>query len=222
MKAIWIWENSQAKHDEYADFKTSFQLKVVSAPVKIRLSVDSYYGVYVNGKLAAFGQYADFPHCKIADTHDITSYCHEGENTVEITVWYHGAASAIYYPGKAGLFFEISQEDAMLAVSDTDTLSRINPYFVSYREKKITIVLITHHMDEAAKAQRVIVMNKGNVIIDGSPSDVFSQVELLHNNRLSAPDTVELCHALNQQGFSLPLDRLDAQECAQAIFDALK
>ena len=89
------------------------------------------------------------------------------------------------------------------------------------REKNITIVLITHHMDEAAKAKRVIVMNKGNVIVDGSPSDVFSQVELLHNNRLSAPDTVELCYALNQQGLSLPLDRLDAQGCAQAIFDAL-
>ena len=97
-----------------------------------------------------------------------------------------------------------------------DTVLKLN------QEKRITVVLITHHMDEAAKAQRVIVLNKGNVIVDGTPEDVFSQVSLLHDNRLSAPDTVELCYALNQEGFALPLDRLSPDECAQAIFDAFK
>ena len=95
-----------------------------------------------------------------------------------------------------------------------DTVIKLN------QEKKITVVLITHHMDEAARAQRVIVMNNGNVIVDGSPKDVFAQVELLHSNRLSAPDTVELCYALNQCGFSLPLDKLSPKECAQAIYEA--
>jgi len=97
-----------------------------------------------------------------------------------------------------------------------ETVMRLN------RDKNITVVLITHHMDEAAKAQRVIVLNTGKVIADGSPEGVFAQVELLHSNRLSAPDTVELCYALNQQGFSLPLDKLNPQECAQAIYEALK
>ena len=90
------------------------------------------------------------------------------------------------------------------------------------REKKITVVLITHHMDEAAKAQRVVVLSKGKVVADGTPREVFSQVELLHNIRLAAPETVELCYELNENGFRLPLDRLDTEECAQALYDAVK
>ena len=97
-----------------------------------------------------------------------------------------------------------------------DTVARLN------REKGITVVLITHHMDEAAKADRVIVLDKGKVAADGTPKEVFSQVELLHSIRLAAPETVELCYALNQQGFSLPLEQLEAEECAQALYDAIK
>ena len=90
------------------------------------------------------------------------------------------------------------------------------------REKGITVILITHHMDEAAMAQRVVVMSKGKVAADGTPREVFSQVDLLHSIRLAAPETVELCNELNKHGFSLPLDRLDANECAQALYDAVK
>ena len=97
-----------------------------------------------------------------------------------------------------------------------ETISRLN------REKGITVVLITHHMDEAAKAQRVIVLNDGKVAADGTPGQVFSQVELLHSIRLAAPETVELCSELNQNGFSLPLDALEAEDCAQAIFEAIR
>ena len=90
------------------------------------------------------------------------------------------------------------------------------------REKGITVILITHHMDEAAMAQRVVVLHKGKVAADGSPKAVFSQVELLHNIGLAAPDTVELCYELNKLGFSLPLDRLNAEECAQALYNYLE
>lgn len=138
MKAIWIWENGQENADEYADFMASFSLENLDEPVNLRLSADSNYAVYVNGKLAAFGQYADFPHCKVADTHDITAYCHAGENTVLFTVWYYGVASATYFKGSAGLYFEISQGNELLSVSGTDTLSRKNPYFVPYCKKTIT------------------------------------------------------------------------------------
>ena len=89
-------------------------------------------------------------------------------------------------------------------------------------EKGITVVLITHHMDEAAKAQRVVVLSKGSVAADGTPREVFSQVELLHSIRLAAPETVELCYALNKNGFALPLDGLSAEECAQALYEAVK
>ena len=97
-----------------------------------------------------------------------------------------------------------------------DTVRQLN------QEKGITVVLITHHMDEAAKAQRVVVLHRGRVAADGTPQQVFSQVELLHNLGLAAPETVELCNALNQEGFDLPLDQLDPNECAQTLYNVLK
>ena len=90
------------------------------------------------------------------------------------------------------------------------------------REKGITVVLITHHMDEAAQAQRVIVLDKGKVAADGTPKQVFAQAEMLHKLGLAAPDSVELCWALRQKGFDLPLDALNPEECAQALYDWLK
>lgn len=90
------------------------------------------------------------------------------------------------------------------------------------RQKGITVILITHHMDEAARAQRVIVMNKGSIAADGTPEEVFSKVELLHSIGLGAPETVELCYELNKFGFDLPLDRLDPKECAQILYDKVK
>ncbi|MBQ8834709.1 MAG: energy-coupling factor transporter ATPase [Oscillospiraceae bacterium] len=97
-----------------------------------------------------------------------------------------------------------------------ETVGRLN------REKGITVVLITHHMDEAAKAGRVVVLHKGKVAADGTPKQVFSQVELLHNIGLAAPESVELCWELNKEGFELPLDKLDPKECAQALYDMVK
>ena len=97
-----------------------------------------------------------------------------------------------------------------------ETVSRLS------REKGITVILITHHMDEAAQAQRVVVLNKGHVAADGTPQEVFSQVELLHNIGLAAPETVELCYELNRVGFDLPLDQLSVEECAQTLYNAVK
>ena len=97
-----------------------------------------------------------------------------------------------------------------------DTIRRLN------KEKNITVILITHHMDEAAKAERVVVLNKGRIALDGSPKEVFSQVEMLHGIGLAAPETVELCWELNKNGFTLPLAQLNAEECAQTLYDAIK
>ena len=85
------------------------------------------------------------------------------------------------------------------------------------REKGITVVLITHHMDEAAKAQRVVVLHNGEIAADGAPKQVFSQVQLLHKIGLAAPETVELCWELNQLGANLPLDCLSPEECVQTL-----
>ena len=96
------------------------------------------------------------------------------------------------------------------------TITRLN------REKGITVILITHHMDEAAQAQRVVVMHQGKIAADGTPKAVFSQVDLLHQIGLAAPDSVELCWKLNQEGFDLPLDKLNPEECAQALYERIK
>ena len=97
-----------------------------------------------------------------------------------------------------------------------DTVKKLN------REKGITIVLITHHMEEAAEAQRVVVMHKGKIAADGTPKEVFRQVELLHSIGLAAPETVELCHELNGRGAGLPMDAISPEECAQALYDWVK
>ncbi len=96
------------------------------------------------------------------------------------------------------------------------TITRLN------QEKGITVILITHHMDEAAQAQRVVVMHQGKIAADGAPKAVFSQVDLLHQIGLAAPDSVELCWKLNQEGFDLPLDKLNPEECAQALYERIK
>ena len=97
-----------------------------------------------------------------------------------------------------------------------ETIGRLN------REKGITAVLITHHMDEAAKADRVVVLHKGKVAADGTPRQVFSQPKLLHELGLAAPETVELCYELNKEGFRLPLDALEPEECAQILYEAVR
>ena len=92
-----------------------------------------------------------------------------------------------------------------------DTVRRLN------RERGITVVLITHHMAEAENADRVIVMNDGQVAMDGAPHDVFAQVDRLHELGLAAPDTVELLHLLREAGMDMPLTGLTVDECADTI-----
>ena len=94
------------------------------------------------------------------------------------------------------------------------TVTRLN------RERGITVVLITHHMSEAVGADRVVVMHKGGILLDGSPREVFSRVETLRQAGLDVPQTTELLFALNQKGWSLPLDALTVEECAEAILQA--
>ena len=96
-----------------------------------------------------------------------------------------------------------------------ETILRLN------REQGVTVVLITHHMDEAAQAGRVIAMSEGRVIADGTPKEVFSQVELLRSVSLSVPETTELLYELNQEGYALPLDALSTEACAQALYQVL-
>ena len=91
------------------------------------------------------------------------------------------------------------------------TIERLN------RDEGITVVLITHHMNEAEHADRVIVMNEGRVAMDGAPREVFAQVEKLKSIGLTVPDTVELLYELRGAGCDLPLTAITVDECAGAI-----
>ncbi len=89
------------------------------------------------------------------------------------------------------------------------------------RTRGVTVVLITHHMDEAAQADRLIVMAKGKVVADGAPKAVFSQVEELRKVGLTVPQTTQLLWELRQAGYDVPLDALSDEECAQALYKLL-
>lgn len=90
------------------------------------------------------------------------------------------------------------------------------------KQRDMTVVLITHHMDEAAMAQRVIVMHEGEVALEGTPREVFSQVERIRGLSLLPPQTVDILFRLNKRGYSLPLDGMTVEECADTLEDFLK
>ena len=90
------------------------------------------------------------------------------------------------------------------------------------RTRGVTVVLITHHMDEAAQADRLIVMAKGRVVADGTPKEVFSDVEGLKAVGLTVPHTTQLLWELRQEGCDVPLDALSDEECARVLYTLLK
>ena len=85
------------------------------------------------------------------------------------------------------------------------------------REKGMTVILITHHMDECVDADRLIVMSNGRIVADGSPEKVFSMVELMEKEGLTGPETTRVLYELRGQGIDVPLDALRVEDCARAI-----
>ena len=97
-----------------------------------------------------------------------------------------------------------------------ETVQRLN------REKGITIIMITHHMDEAELAHRLIVMNKGEVYLDGTPREIFQKVDELQNIGLTVPESVKLLTELRAEGWDVPLDAISVEECVDAVAAALR
>lgn len=89
------------------------------------------------------------------------------------------------------------------------------------RENNITVVLITHFMEEAVDADRVIVIDDGKIVADSTPKDVFSNITLLKNVGLDVPQTTELLYRLKQRGFNISTDVISIEESAQKIYDAI-
>lgn len=92
-----------------------------------------------------------------------------------------------------------------------DTVCRLN------RERGMTVVIITHYMEEAVLADRVVVMNEGEIVLDGEPREVFSHVEELRRIELDVPQPTELCYRLRQNGIALPDGVLTVEDCVQAV-----
>ena len=89
-------------------------------------------------------------------------------------------------------------------------------------EKGVTIILITHYMEEAAQARRVAVMDKGQIIMDGTPKEIFSEVEKLKEVGLDVPQVTELAYELRKAGMELPADILTEEECLKELIKILK
>lgn len=135
--ASWIWCNDNPKEDEYGEFVDDFAF--TQGKVILRISADSNYAAYINGKLAAWGQYADFPYDKVYDEVDVTAYCKKGENHLAISVWYYGNDTlAVYYPGRAGLLYTVVCENQVLCASHSGTLSRMSKTYMNHRGRKIS------------------------------------------------------------------------------------
>ena len=96
------------------------------------------------------------------------------------------------------------------------TIRRLN------HEYGITVIAITHYMEEAAQADRVLVMNKGHIVMEGTPREVFSQTEKVRSLRLDVPQAAELRDELCKAGLPMPEGIIDVEECAQAIYNLLK
>ena len=88
------------------------------------------------------------------------------------------------------------------------------------RENGITVLLITHHMDECIGADKLIIMADGKIVTSGTPAEVFSQLELMEGQGLSVPETTRILHDLRADGFDLPTDLLTVDACADAIAQA--
>ena len=95
------------------------------------------------------------------------------------------------------------------------TVHRLN------REKGITVVQITHYMEEAAMAGRVVVMSAGHVVMDGPPREVFARADELHALHLDVPQPAELCQLLSRQGLPVPPGIIGVDECAAALYRML-
>lgn len=133
----WIWHSPSAAADEYGEFYESFPYS--DGKVELFVLADSNYAVYVNGKLCASLQYADYPYDKVYDRIDITEYVKKGENHLAVVVWYYGTPnSQVYYLGTAGLRFELKLDGKTIAYSSKATLSRKSRAYESHKEKMIT------------------------------------------------------------------------------------
>ena len=132
----WIWKNGEIDADEYAEFYKKIEWH--GEKCICRLSCDSDYTLFINGKFVESNQYGDFEWYKVYDEIDITPYLQEGDNHFAVLVWYFGMHCGRYVKFAPGLIYEIEQDGKIVAVSDEDTLSRESKAYHNRLKKWIT------------------------------------------------------------------------------------
>lgn len=136
MTGKWIWTENKSDIDVYGEFKTEFYY--VGGKLKLEISADSEYAIFINDKFVYSGQYADFPWYKIYDEIDISTFANVGENTLTVWAWHCGDYNSCHYIHRAGVRFVIGEDGVRKASSSAATRSRTLPYFVSGNKKLIT------------------------------------------------------------------------------------
>ena len=164
----WIWKSGRNRKDDYAEFK----VKTVFSGEKtvLRISADSEYAVFINGKYVYSGQYYDFPWYKIHDDINITKYLKKGENLCSVWVWYCGDKNFCHYINRAAVRFEIISGGKITAVSDENTPSGNIPYFKNGYRKLITMQL--GYSFFADFTQKVLKL-KNSVLVPDMPAETF-------------------------------------------------
>lgn len=166
--AKWIWLKDGEMTNSFGEFFIPFSYS--GGNVTFKISVDSEYTLYIGGEYVSSNQYSDFPHYKIYDEIDITKYLTHGDNSIAVEVWYMGEGNASYFPGKAGLWYEISVDGKKVAESDESTLSRLSRVYENGLKKKICNELgFTYHYD----ANKEDGWKTGN--LDGFSESVLTQ-----------------------------------------------
>ena len=131
----WIWPKNEAGKDEYAEFYAEFE---ACGKTVVRISADSDYTLYINGKYLASNQYGDYEHYKIYDEIDATSLINSGKNSISVLVWHFGENTSRYKKATAGLIFEIVSDGNTVLNSSECVKARISPTYESGRAKLIT------------------------------------------------------------------------------------
>lgn len=149
-RAEWIWKRGGALPDEYVQFYTDFEY--TGGRCVLRLCADSAFAVWLNGQPVGFGKYPDFPHYRVEDEIDLTDFAKSGKNRLAILAYYIGVDFSTYYTGSAGLIFEVTGENGVLAYSGTHVACRLAPDYCSHRERKITTQMGYSYRYDATKS----------------------------------------------------------------------
>ena len=134
--AKWIWMDENCSPDTYGEFYDEFVWQ--GEKTICRISVDSDYTLFINGKYVASNQYGDFPWYKSYDEIDVTAYLEKGKNKIAILAWYFGENTQRYYHASAGLIYEVVEQDTVRTQSSKNTLSRYSRAYKNGLRKKVT------------------------------------------------------------------------------------